>query len=82
VGYLGGIFHQAVQGEMFIFNDYFFSCFFEKQFVPLSPSFMQTKVDKQDTLDKPQIVPHKTETTTYLIVFQTDKNQPKALSGE
>jgi hypothetical protein len=28
-----------------------------------------TKADKQDTLNKPQIVSHETEETTYLAVF-------------
>jgi hypothetical protein len=38
----------------------------------------RTKVDKQDTLNRPQIVPHKTETTTYLTVFQTNKKSNKS----
>jgi hypothetical protein len=58
---------------MFIFNDYFF-LFFRKTARISAPKFYgdkgKTKVDKQDTLSKPQIVPHKTEMTIHLSVFQ------------
>ncbi|MDR1115792.1 MAG: hypothetical protein LBL33_06565, partial [Tannerella sp.] len=67
-----------------IFNDYFF-LFFRKTVRIFALEFYadrdRTKVDKQDTLNKPQIVPHKTETTTYLAVFQTNKKSNKSPDG-
>jgi hypothetical protein len=66
---------------MLIFNDYFF-LFFRKTVCIFALEFYadrdRTKVDKQDTLNKPQIVPHKTEITTYLAVFQTNKKSNKS----
>jgi hypothetical protein len=64
-----------------IFNDYFF-LFFQKTVRIFALEFYadrdRTKGDKQDTLNKPQIVPHKTEITTYLAVFQTNKKSNKS----
>jgi hypothetical protein len=64
-----------------IFNDYFF-LFFRKTVRIFALEFYadrdRTKVDKQDTLNKPQIVPHKAEATTYLTVFQTNKKSNKS----
>jgi hypothetical protein len=72
--------HLAPLFIMLIFNDYFF-LFFRKTVRIFALGFYadrdRTKVDKQDTLDKPQIVPHKTETMTYLAVFQTNKKSNK-----
>jgi hypothetical protein len=66
---------------MLIFNDYFF-LFFRKTVRIFAPEFYadrdRTKVDKQDTLNKPQIVPHKTETIAYLTVFQANKKSNKS----
>jgi hypothetical protein len=41
----------------------------------------KTEADKQYTLNKPQIVPHKTETTTYFTVFQANKKSIKSPIG-
>jgi hypothetical protein len=57
---------------MFIFNDYFF-LFFRKTVCIFVPEFYadkgQSDADRQDTPDKPQIVPHKTEVIFNLLIY-------------